>query len=284
MALVQKKVYGKNYIDYYQYYSGRYGKNIPNGPALGKTPLKQLRYQDKKAERICRYKLNENFEGGDLFLTLNYPPHQKVDIDVARKNINTFLDTVRRIYKREEKKLKYIYVAGITKKGMIHFHIVMNKLDTDVLTKAWQRIVGTEECKYPRVTIRHLDYSGEYKKLASYLIKNSREQFYRKEKVHKKRFCASKNLKMPLVTTKVIKNNRWWNMATKKAPKGYIIDKNSIYDGYGWADNGGYYECCRVQRITMYRIDSQYQKFKKSKYRKPLENIDVPEVIEDWGE
>lgn len=33
------------------------------------------------------------------------------------------------------------------------------------------KIVGTENFKYPRVTIRHLDYSGEYKKLASYLIK-----------------------------------------------------------------------------------------------------------------
>lgn len=283
MALVQQMVYGKNFIDVSRYQSGRIGKKIVNGPALGKTPLRQLRYQDKKSERNCRYKLNMNFGGGDLFLTLSYPPYELIDFATARKNINTFLDTVRKIYKRNGKKLKYIFVAGVTKRGMIHFHIVLNKFDTDVLTKAWQKIVGTEDFRYPRVTIRHLDYSGEYKKLASYLIKNSREQFYGKEKVHKKRFCASKNLIMPLVVKKIMKYNRFWKNIPK-ALTGYVIDKNSIYDGYSWADNGGCYECCRVQRYTMYKTDCTNWNLYKSKYRKIFTDDDIPEIIEEWTE
>ena len=49
MALVQQMVYGKNFIDVSRYQSGRIGKKIVNGPVLGKTPLRQLRYQDKKS-------------------------------------------------------------------------------------------------------------------------------------------------------------------------------------------------------------------------------------------
>ena len=52
-------------------------------------------------------------------------------------------------------------MAGVDKKRHDTFpYCTCNKFDTDVLTKAWQKIVGTEDFRYPRVTIRHLDYSG----------------------------------------------------------------------------------------------------------------------------
>lgn len=82
---------------------------------------------------------------------------------------------------------------------------------------------------------------------------------------------------------KILKYNRFWRNIPK-ALTGYTIDKNSIYDGYGWADNGGHYECCRVQRYTMYKTDCTNWNLYKSKYRKIFTDDDIPEIIEEWTE
>lgn len=52
MSYVQMKVYMKNNIEVYKYYSGKLGKKIYNAPAQRKTPINQLKYQDQKASRI----------------------------------------------------------------------------------------------------------------------------------------------------------------------------------------------------------------------------------------
>lgn len=286
-VVIEKTIYTGLCIEIKRYMSACVGQGITgSGKRLGKTPLRQLRYQDKKAQENCRWKLNCNFSGGDLFLTLCFPPYKPVARETVRKSINTFLDTLRRIYRRNGKKLQYVYTVGMTKKGMAHIHMVLNKFDTDTITKCWQKIAGIpkspkQEEKSPRVTIRHLDYSGEYRKLAEYLIKNSREQFYSSNKVHSKRFCASKGLKMPLVTKRILQKNRFWLETPKPLPN-YYIDPNSVYDTYGWADNGGEFACCRVQGYTMYRIDGMYKKTRKTKYRQTMRTDDAPEVIEKF--
>ena len=48
MSYVQMKVYMKNNIEAYKYYSGKLGKKIYNAPAQGKTPINQLKYQDQR--------------------------------------------------------------------------------------------------------------------------------------------------------------------------------------------------------------------------------------------
>ena len=62
MSYVEAKVFMNNCIEVYKYYSGRIGKKIYNAPSQRKTPLKQIKYQDKKATRVCGWKIAENFE------------------------------------------------------------------------------------------------------------------------------------------------------------------------------------------------------------------------------
>ena len=277
MTYVRVSVYMKNSIERCTYFTGRLGKKIINGPATGKTPVNQLAYQDKKAARILRWKLNMNFGEGDLFLTLTYPPRTPIMPEVARHDIKNFLDTLRRIYRRAGLKLKYAYVAGRTKRGMVHFHMVVNKFDTDVITRAWQNIVGNFDTPYPRVNIRHLDGSRNYEKLADYMIKNTRETFYSGSRISKKRFCASLNLEMPYIEKEIIDAKKW--RKDPKPIKGYVIDKNSLYDGYGWSDEQGAFKSCRIQRYTMIKQDIA---IKYKRRRKKSANIDVPEIIEEW--
>ena len=91
MAYVHLRVILKNKIDNYKYSSGRIGKNIINGPAQGTTPIRQLRYQDKRAERESELKLTENFEEDDLWITLTYQNASVIDSEKARKDISLFL-------------------------------------------------------------------------------------------------------------------------------------------------------------------------------------------------
>lgn len=84
MSYVQMKVYMKNNIEVYKYYSGKLGKKIYNAPAQGKTPINQLKYQDQKASRICGWKIAENFDKNDLWVTLNYPARQAIEPQKAK--------------------------------------------------------------------------------------------------------------------------------------------------------------------------------------------------------
>ena len=94
----------------------------------------------KRAERVCEWKLTENFEEDDLWITLTYQKASVIDSEKARKDISLFSRITA--YKKESNELRYIYTAGRGKRGNIHFHMVLNKFDTAVIAKIWRNITG----------------------------------------------------------------------------------------------------------------------------------------------
>lgn len=62
---------------------------------------------------------------------------------------------------------KYIHVMEIGKKGARHHHLVVNKIDTEILQRCWYKAYEGHN----RVKVFPLDDSGNYAELASYLIK-----------------------------------------------------------------------------------------------------------------
>lgn len=265
MSYVKMIVHNKYYHEVYKYYSGRIGKKIYNSPATGKTPLKQLRYQDRKAERFCRWKLDNNFKAGDLFITLTYKADEKPASEQARKNISSLLARLRIEYKKIDKSLKYIYVAGRTKRGAVHFHIVLNKIDINIISEAWKKIAGG------KVLAQSL-YGREFGKLASYLIKNSCETFYSNEKIHNKRYCSSNNLELPAIERKIIGAKEWRKQP--KALKGYIIDKSSLYNGYGWLECENGWNGCETQYYKLIPIEITHYSKRKSQTRLNIPILD----------
>lgn len=273
MSYIEAKVYMNNCIEVYKYYSGRFGKKIYNAPAQRKTPLKQIKYQEKKTTRICGWKIAQNFTKGDLWVTLTYPARKVVEPEKARKDISLFLTYLRRVYKKAGKEVKYIYTAGRTKRGMVHFHMVLNKFDTLTISEIWHKITAGG-CHFKHLYVNEYNYV-DYKKIADYLIKNSQETFYSKNRIHKKRFCASLNLPLPVVEKKVI-NAKVWKVDPKSI-KGYILDKNSIYNGYGWSDDGNCWEGCRIQQYTLIAVGISSRKKKRQRKSK----YDIPLVIQE---
>lgn len=270
----KKSVYLNNCIEESIYYSGRRGKNIKNSPARGKTPLNQLHYQDRKAERLLYWKLEQNFKRfTDLFITLTYKAGSKVSSEQARGDIDKFLARIRLEYKKQGKTFKYIGVAGRSKRGNVHFHMVINSINIEIVARVWRKITGAN------INVKVL--YGSFKQLANYLIKNSRETFYSDDRIYQKRFCTSQNLTMPVIKTRAIKSIKW--NAEPRPPKGYILDKASVYNGYGYFDAGGCYASTRIQRYTFIKIDTE----RKHKYRLnavDYHKLNIPVVMPEWDD
>lgn len=145
----------------------------------------------------------------------------------------------RKLYREAGIELKYIHVMEIGSKGARHHHLVMNKIDTEILQKAWYKAYAGHN----RVKVFPLDDSGNYAKLAAYFIKYSDKHLKDGDsgKLQGKRWAASKNLVRPEPVYEIVTQRAWFRCEAK-AKKGYYVDKDSIakgtadpdYYGYGW--------------------------------------------------
>lgn len=222
---------------YYNYYNRP--KGAPRAAPEKPTTEQQRKNNERRAEKKLRRLMNANFEPGDYHINLNYAkelrPDNKADM---RENVRKFLRRLRKEYKKHGKELKYIHVMEIGSKGAMHHHLVINRLDVELIRKAWNK---------GRVHIYPLDDTGQYAQLASYLIKYTSKTFNTEDSLQGKRWDSSRNLIKPKIKKKVIHRNVF--RSEPKEKKGYYIDKNSIMD-YISSETGYQYMTYTLVRIT----------------------------------
>lgn len=141
-------------------------------------------------------------------------------------------------HKKAGLEFKYIHVMEIGERGARHHHLVVNHIDVAILQKCWNKAYD----KHSEIKAYKLDDTGNYAKLASYLIKYT-DKHRKKEDgaLQKKRWSRSKNLKVPEPQIEVI-SERSTFQTKPKAIKGYYVDKDSVrcgthspeYYGYGF--------------------------------------------------
>lgn len=167
---------------------------------------------DRLAEKNLMRLLNANFSGGDLHIVLTY--EQAPDQRQAKKDRDAFIKTIRREMKKQGKELKYIAVTEY-EHTRIHHHIIISKVDTEMVERIWKK---------GWVKLSVLDDSGNYAKLAAYLIKETQRTFRRDDCRHKRRYSASANLIRPVVTRRLVQESELFD---EPAPiKGYYIDQD----------------------------------------------------------
>lgn len=212
-----------------KYFSGRYGARGNGGPKEKPSEDKIVRWQDKRAEDKCRWLINSNFKPGDVFFTGHWAPKVRKTANEVQADVAAFIVELRKAFKKEGKIFRYVFSVGIGERGGIHFHMVMSRMDTEVIQQAWQNIVGTRECPYPSINFKHLDGSCQYRRLAAYIVKNGIESLRSDQPVYKKRYCPSRNLKPPKITVKLVEAKSW--RKEPKPHKGYYIDRDSLRTG-----------------------------------------------------
>ncbi|MCR5430973.1 MAG: hypothetical protein K6E95_00270 [Lachnospiraceae bacterium] len=227
-------------IEIERYYTSRYGqRGQSRGERVKPTPEEALRINNRIAEKKLRRLINENFVPGDYHTVLSYAkargePHRQRE--EMKDDIAKFLRALRKEYRTRGQDLKYIHVPEVGARGARHHHLVLNKLDPEVIQKCWP---------HGRIHVNPLDSSGNYKDLAAYLIKYSSRKHPEDEKLSGKRWNASKNLRHPQPKIKIISQRSWYRTEAtipNKYRGKYIIDKDSIavgihnpeYSGYGY--------------------------------------------------
>ena len=238
-------------IEIERYYSARYGKRGQSrADRVKPTPEEQKKINSRQAEKKLRRLINANFTGADYHVVLPYirkageEPRSREDM---REDIAKFLRALRKAYKTAGQELKYIHVAEIGQKGARHHHVIINHIDTNVIMDAWP---------HARAQIFPLDKSGQYAKLASYLIKYTDKHAGdgTPEETQGKRWNCSRNLKRPETRKRIISTRAWYREtpAVPKKYKGrYEIDADSVAVGMQSGEYCGY----GFMRFTLVRLD-----------------------------
>lgn len=205
-------------IEIQRYYTQRiHPKGCRRKKKKEKTKESQKRINIRKATDKLRWTLNANFQGGDMHIRLSYagikPEYEEMKEHKAR-----FLRKLRKAFKSQGRELKFVHVFEIGKRGARHHHLVVNSIDSKILRECWP---------YGSVYTSLLDDSGQYGKLASYLIKEITEKG---EKLPR-RYSPSRNLVIPEPKKRIILERKFFQK-DPKPKKGYYIDKESVFSGF----------------------------------------------------
>ena len=210
-----------------KYYSSQYHAKGERGSKTKESSEAQKRQNQKIAEDHLRWLMNTNFKGGDYLIRLDFSKWPPLDSIEMQNMTAKAIRQLKRLYHKEGLELKYIYVKEVGKRSSRHLHMICNRIDTEILRTWWP---------YGGIHIDPIDSSGQYGQIASYFIKYAGRTEDAEGKLIGKRYYASRNLKKPQITRRVIRANRFKN--TPKVPKGYYLDKDSVRNGIsditGW--------------------------------------------------
>jgi len=212
-------------VEVYEYHTRRYpGKGENRAPRKKETQPAQEEVNRRNAERRLRRLVNANFIPGDHHITLTYRKGERPTPQEAENHLARYLRRLRDEYRREGTELKYICVTE-WRNASIHHHMILNYHDVRRLQTLWP---------HGRIHVSPLDDTGQYAKLAEYLVKETGHKGALPKGA--KRWRASKNLKQPVIKQRVMMAATWG-----KEPKpmaGYALEKDSARNGWheltGW--------------------------------------------------
>lgn len=169
---------------------------------------------DRLAVIKLRRTLNANFQKGDLHIVLTY--REAPETERAKKDRANFIKKLQRHCKKSGKELKYIAVTEY-KHTRIHHHMVINMSDIEFLSDAWT---------HGLIKATPLDSSGQYGKLAEYLLKETQKTFREDGCPNKRRYSSSTNLIKPVVKSEYVNIEQLFD--DPKAISGYYLTEENI--------------------------------------------------------
>ncbi len=193
------------------------------GGKVKATPEEIKEINKLNSERKLRLKINANFGTDDLWIMLPYKKDERPTPEEAKAILDKFIRELRKVYKKLGVELKYIHCTEYKRKA-IHHHILINQPEGINGAKIVRQLWG-----YGRPYFKLLDETGQYKKIAAYIIKETEETFRENDGGRKQRYSCSRNLIIPKPETKVVKATRW--MPDPRPKAGYYIDQETVYNG-----------------------------------------------------
>lgn len=191
------------------------GRGKQRKPKTNPTSSAVQKINFKNAVRMLTAKLNHNFKPGDYHIVLTHGG-EAPSKEEAKKRIDNFKRNLSSWCKRNGIEFKWVEVTEY-KHSRVHHHMVMTKIPLEVVDKYWKH--GYE---YPVL----LDSSGNYYKLAEYLLKETEKTFRDEAALRKRRYSSSRNVIMPEIKREKVSGRE---VRKDIVPlKGYKVDEDTI--------------------------------------------------------
>lgn len=185
--------------------------------------------------RDLRRIIELNFGEGDWHVTLTCKKEERPDKETAPKVIREFRDKLRAAYKKLSWELKYIITCEIGERGAVHWHMIVNDMHSEnestakLIHKLWTR---------GRAYFSPLDDSGDYKKLAEYIVKESAKRMEEGNTIEKLSYMRSRNLIRPVVRTEKVRAKSW--RLEPSIPEGWELVPGTLLNGINKFNNMPY--------------------------------------------
>lgn len=211
-------------IEVSKHYSGRYGApGMKREPKRKPTPEEMAKQNHWIRCRDLRRLIELNFEPGDWHVTLNCRKEERPTREEAPKVIRKFLAKLRQEYKRQGWELKYVITCEVGERGAVHWHMVVNN-EHNERTDAAKLI--RENWTRGRPYFSNLDETGDYSKLAEYMVKEAAKRIDRGETIEKMSYSRSRNLKKPVERRRKVRATAW--RKEPKVPEGWELVPGSL--------------------------------------------------------
>lgn len=231
------------------------------------TPEEIEKINQKNAERILAILINYNFKPGDYHIVLTYSGDEPSK-DQAKKDLEKFKREIMKRYRDEGIILKWV-TATEYENTRIHHHIVMTGgIDVIEIAKIWE---------HGFIRPAFLDDSGDYRKLAAYLIKETSKSFRKADAVSRRRYNCSRSIVRPMSNHDLVSYSE-----IKKDPepvKGYYIDQDSIIKGKNPITGKSYLEYVMISLNPEPRI-KKWNRGKRVKLRPEYYKVNKYDQVE----
>lgn len=225
-----------------------------------RTSEAQKKVNSRQAAKKLTWIMNANYDGSSLYITYSYSKENRPEgKETLRKDVDCLLRGLRKAFKKKGQTAKYIWVAEIGKKGAAHLHMTLNAIEPQILKSLWTK---------GWVTIKPMDDSGQYRKLANYFIKYSEKTMNTLEGFSGRRYNSSKNLVIPEPKKEIV-SARNAISHTIVVPPGWYVDKDSIAEAYHEITGFMYFT------YTLIHDGRQQKETKRDSYQLDLETGEV---------
>lgn len=226
-----------------------------------KTSEAQKKVNSRQAIKKLTWILNENFDGTSLYVTWSYKKENRpAGKDELKKDAEKLLRSLRKVYRENNKELKYVWVAERGERGATHIHMVINDIEARKLKNCWDKGF---------ITIKPMEDNGQYAKLASYFVKYSEKTMKTEEGFGGKRYNSSKNLKIPEPEKKTVSSRNAYSHNIQ-IPSGWYLDRDSVAEAW--------HEVTGFMYFTYTLIKDSLKRYNQTTKESYTLNLDTGEV------
>ena len=217
----------RNKIEIEKHYDLRYGApGMPRHGKKKKTPEEMARQNFWAKCRYLRRLIELNFGEGDWYIVLTCRKEDRPSAEEAPKRVRAFRDRLRAEYKIRGWALKYIITCETGQKGAVHWNLILNDMhdNADSTAKLVRKL-----WKWGRPHFTALDDTGDYSRLAEYIVKETKNRIERGETIEKLSYCPSRNLTKPVVRTEKVRAEAWRKQP--QIPRGWELVPGTLVNG-----------------------------------------------------